>query len=97
MKKPWKNEEAYIRILEILSTYWLEEPEELKVRVQLDFVKANGEQQSKCIRWINPNYKYIGEKCPAFVSLADMDDEYFKRQEERFWDCKNYVKKEDTI
>ena len=53
-----KNSPEYQRILEILSDYWLTEPDELKVRVTMDFVKANGEAQSKCITWVNPNLRH---------------------------------------
>jgi len=54
----WRTAPEYQRILEILSDYWLTEPDELKVRVTMDFVKANGETQSKCITWVNPNLRH---------------------------------------
>lgn len=57
MKKHWKDSWQYKRILELLDEYWLTEPDELAVYVQLDFVKADGQNQGKAILWMNPNYK----------------------------------------
>jgi len=55
--KHWKNEYAYQRILEILEAYWLEEPEEMEVVVDMHFLKANGETQDKHIVWRNQKYQ----------------------------------------
>jgi len=87
----WKKSPQYQRIIEILKDYWLEEPDELKVRVQMDFIKANGEKQSKCICWENPNY--TRPRSLEIVALSDMDDAYFKRKEAEFWDISNYRRK----
>ena len=57
-KNKWEDSPEYWWILDILETYWLREPNELKVRVTMDFVKANGETQSKCITWVNPNLRH---------------------------------------
>lgn len=59
MQQKWRNSIQYQRIIEILEDYWLNEPNELKVRVTMDFIKATGEEQHKCITWINPDYKNI--------------------------------------
>ena len=53
----WKDTPEYQRILEILSDYWLSEPDELKVCVTMEFMKKNGETQAKCITWVNPNLR----------------------------------------
>ena len=45
-----KNTYEYKRILEILEDYWLSEPEEDRVVVELHFYKGN-EKQHKMIRW----------------------------------------------
>ena len=52
----WKNEYEYQRILEVLEDYWVTEPEEKEVVVDMHFRKANGECQDKHIIWRNPNY-----------------------------------------
>lgn len=44
----------YIRILEILDDYWGSEPDEAWVRIDMKFLKDNGEQQEKRIIWANP-------------------------------------------
>ncbi len=77
-KKFWESEYAYQRILEILDDYWLTEPDEFRVRVQLDFIKANGETQQKCITWQNPDYCSTSEdEYPKVMNAADIlnDDE----------------------
>ena len=42
------NPREYDRILEILDDYWIYEPNEYAVSVEMKFVKANGEYQVKC-------------------------------------------------
>lgn len=49
-KKYWKNTMEYRRILEILDDYWLTEPEEDLVRIDMHFEKGN-ETQDKLIIW----------------------------------------------
>ena len=44
-------------ILRHLEEYWLTEPDELFVSVEMKFVKANGEYQMKYVNWFNPNYE----------------------------------------
>ena len=72
-----KTPNEYHRILEILSDYWLTEPDELFVKCEMTFVKANGEHQEKTIRWFNPNYKVKGsennEKLEA-LSFAELPE-----------------------
>lgn len=55
----WKNEYAYQRILEILDNYWITEPDETEVVVDMHFLKANGETQDKHIVWRNPKYRKV--------------------------------------
>lgn len=53
-KRFWTNTWQYKRIMEILDDYWLTEPEEDFVQVDMDFIKG-GEFQTKRIAWIrNP-------------------------------------------
>lgn len=54
-RKGWKDCYEYKRILEILTDYWGTEPDEDLVRVEMAFLKSNGESQKKCIFWRNPN------------------------------------------
>ena len=46
-KKTWQ----YQRILEVLNKYWINEPDEKKVIVDMSFEKENGETQHKRIVW----------------------------------------------
>lgn len=55
MKKHWKNEYEYNRILEILEDYWLTEKDEEVVKVDMYFKNKDGREQWKTIRWRNPN------------------------------------------
>ena len=50
----WKNDPIYQRVLEILQDYWIDEPEEALVKIEMFFEKANGEAQEKSITWKNP-------------------------------------------
>lgn len=54
-KKYWANSPEYKRIIEVLDDYWLTEKDEYLVEIEMHFEKANGEYQSKWIRWINPD------------------------------------------
>ena len=69
MKKYWDKSYEYRRILEILDDYWLTEPDEKEVMVEMHFRKANGECQSKQISWFNPNMEDDNET--EIVNLAD--------------------------
>lgn len=89
----WRESSEFLRIMEILEDYWTTQADELRVRVTMDFVKANGETQQKQIIWRNPNYEYIGPPRKYFVSLADMNKEYFEQKEADFWNVRDYKKK----
>jgi hypothetical protein len=54
-RRGWKDCYEYKRIIEILNDYWGTEPDEDLVRVEMAFLKSNGESQRKCILWRNPN------------------------------------------
>lgn len=51
--KYWENEYQYQRILQILEDYWLSEKDEVFVRVDMHFEKADGQTQDKRIVWNN--------------------------------------------
>jgi hypothetical protein len=51
----WKNSRQYKRIIEILEDYWTTEPDEAYVRIDMLFIKGNGETQEKSIVWMNQN------------------------------------------
>lgn len=65
----WKNEYTYQRILEILEDYWITEPEEKEVVVDMHFLNANGETQDKHLVWRNPKYM----KSPDAISETTVD------------------------
>lgn len=50
----WKDQYDYQRVLEILEDYWVTEPTEEKVIVDMKFKRANGDTQQKTITWVNP-------------------------------------------
>lgn len=85
----WKKSYPYIRIQEILDDYWLSEPDELKVRVRMDFIKADGQTQSKCITWVNPNYE--STRPLQVISLSEIEP--YEPQSDPFWDTSDLVKK----
>ena len=86
MKKYWKDTWQYQRILEILEDYWLTEPDEKFVCVDLYFEKANGEYQHKTIKWYHPAFEpkdlkvissrelmekeYVGSDCGGNLELV---------------------------
>lgn len=84
---------AYKRILEILDEYWLSEPEELAVCVSMEFLKANGENQAKEIRWVNPNYESINKGPLPIIKLSDVQKDIGYPHIKI--DYRNYRKKED--
>lgn len=89
-KSNWKHSVHYQRILEILEFYWLEEPDELRVRVSMDFLKANGEEQHKIINWINPNYDYVGDNQELFSLSAIVAGADIRTKD--LWDYTKYKK-----
>ena len=71
--KHWKNEYEYQRILEILEAYWLEEPEEEQVTIDMHFLKSDGQEQHKHITWRNPKYpKAPDESGPMWLTAMDI-------------------------
>lgn len=54
MKHYHTNSVTYKRLMEILEDYWLTQPDEAHVRIDLTFVKGNGEVQVKHLYWDNP-------------------------------------------
>lgn len=60
-KKYWKNTVQYRRILEILDDYWLTEPEEDLVRIDMHFEKGD-ETQDKHIIWRRPSQERTAEE-----------------------------------
>lgn len=90
----WSDTDQYRRILEILDAYWLSEKNELKVRVRMDFIHADGSTQSKCIMWRNPDLpmtareeeRFASE--PRLLSIADIprDPAEIYEHEQKFWD-----------
>lgn len=61
----------YQRILEILEDYWLTEPTEEYVRIEMYFRKADGQEQEKRIVWRSPKYS---QKLPGQRSLIRARD-----------------------
>lgn len=61
----------YDRILEILDDYWISEPNEYAVSVEMRFVKANGESQIKHLRWRNPDLDASEEAIQKAAAMAE--------------------------
>ena len=100
MKYYWKDTCEYQRIIEILRDYWLTEKEEFRVRVSMDFIKANGETQSKDIWWENPNYKSSNEAndfelkpITATELLSKTDYELYQEEQQKFFNVGKIIKK----
>ena len=53
-KQKWKDTYQYKRIQEILNDYWLSEPNESEVIIDMFFRHTDGQTQRKIIRWQNP-------------------------------------------
>lgn len=64
----------YDRILEILDDYWISEPNEYAVSVEMRFVKANGEHQVKRLRWHNLDIDVSEDTKRIASDLFDGDD-----------------------
>lgn len=103
LRKSWKDTWEYLRVLEILNDYWLTEKDEFRVRIQMDFIKANGETQEKCIQWENPNYtcenspKTLDDCIIDIRDLGSMTEyELWEREQKRFWNTGKIIKKEKS-
>ena len=96
MAKHWQNSWQYQRLLEVLDDYWLSEPDELIVSIHVDFVKADGQTQTKDFYWVNPNYEAIDPPDPLMPldELAAMTAEDFERERLYSLDHKRFKKKE---
>lgn len=70
-KKKWENSGHYQRILQILEDYWLTEPEEAYVCVDMEFLKGDGQYQHKHIVWWNPDMD--SEKTDAMLKQKRKD------------------------
>lgn len=81
-KKKWENTGHYQRILQILEDYWLTEPEEAYVAVDMEFLKSDGQYQRKHIVWWNPNMD--SEKTSAMLKQKhkDMQEAYEEAKHE---------------
>jgi hypothetical protein len=49
--KNWKKCSKYQRLMEILDDYWLSEPDEAYVSIDMEFLKSDGQYQQKRIVW----------------------------------------------
>lgn len=73
-KLPWKDTSEYQDILDILKCYWLSEPDEAFVSVEMEFIKKDGQRQSKLITRENPNLHLHHELvCHTAAEIANMD------------------------
>lgn len=61
----WTDSWQYKRLMEVIEEYWLTQPEEARVEVDLHFLHQNGETQEKHIIWINPNLNELSERAKA--------------------------------
>lgn len=57
MGKPIDNRmNHYRRIVQLLKSYWIEEPDEKRVEVTLHFEHIDGQTKDAWITWHNPKY-----------------------------------------
>lgn len=78
MKKYWKDTFVYQRLLEVLSTYWLEQPDEASVVIDVQFLHKNGEYQAKHLIWDNPNIQWPDDNKIEATSAAQLLDKLLK-------------------
>ena len=74
MNRYWASTNAYKRILEILEDYWITEPDEASVVVDIQLLHRNGEYQTKHIVWDNPTINWPGEGDFRPVSAVEILD-----------------------
>jgi hypothetical protein len=80
--KNWKKCSKYQRLMEILDGYWLSEPDEAYVSIDMEFLKSDGQYQQKRIVWWNPNMD--SEKTSAMLKQKhkDMQEAYEEAKHE---------------
>lgn len=90
-----KNEKGRFlsRLMNILDSYLFSEPDELVVDVEINFLKANGEDQNKIITYHNPDYKYIGP-LPDLISVAALLKEAKEFQAPDYLNINNYKRRD---
>ena len=68
--------------MEILDDYWLSEPDEAYVSIDMEFLKSDGQYQQKRIVWWNPNMD--SEKTIAMLKQKhkDMQEAYEEAKRE---------------
>lgn len=69
--KNWKKCSKYQRLMEILDDYWLSEPDEAYVSIDMEFLKSDGQYQRKHIVWWNPDMD--SEKTDAMLKQKHKD------------------------
>jgi len=73
-KSKWENTYHYQRLMQILEDYWLSEPDEAYVLVEMEFLKSDGQYQKKYIEWWNP-------KVDSKKTKAMLEEEHRLQQE----------------
>lgn len=81
-KKKWENTGHYQRILQILEDYWLTEPEEAYVAVDMEFLKSDGQYQRKHIVWWNPDMDSKKTSAMLKQKHKDMQEAYEEAKRE---------------
>lgn len=81
-KKNWKKCSQFQRLMEILDDYWLSEPDEAYVSIDMEFLKSDGQYQQKRIVWWNPNMD--SEKTSTMLKQKhkDMQEAYEEAKRE---------------
>ena len=83
MSKTWKDTIEYRRILEILNDYWVDEPDEAAVTVDMQFQHLDGKTQTKRVVWKNPRL--------TDESLQGLDiGELFSKEKMRYGEDSNH-------
>ena len=70
-KEEKKNSDFFLRLHEGLHDYFLTEPDEVYVRVDVYFLKADGQEQGKRYEWRSPKYS---QELPGQRSLVRARD-----------------------
>lgn len=74
--KNWKKCSKFQRLMEILDDYWLSEPDEAYVSIDMEFLKSDGQYQQKRIVWWNPNVDSDKTSAMLKQKYKDMQEAY---------------------
>lgn len=76
-REGWRRSAAYLRLMDLLGTYWLDNPSEHFVGIKLAFISADGQHRDASLWWKHPG----GETHVSPEAILQK-----KRYSERMWE-----------